>query len=87
MILGYFSYNETFVRSKETMPLKGCPQEHWDNDKLWVSLLSGDSPRCGFSSWFSVHDPLSGAIMGQANNSQVIILKWPALNYYIICNT
>ena len=23
--------------------------------------------------------------MGQANNQQVIILKWPASDYYIIC--
>ena len=26
------------------MPLKQCPQEYRDNDKLWLSLLSGDSP-------------------------------------------
>lgn len=24
--------------------------------------------------------------MGQANNQQVIILKWPASDYYIICD-
>ena len=44
MILNY-NYNETFIRQKEPMPLKDCPQEYRDNDKLWVSLLSGDSPR------------------------------------------
>ena len=43
MILNY-NYNETFIRPKEPMPLKQCPQEYRDNDKLWVSLLSGDSP-------------------------------------------
>ena len=29
---------------------------------------------------------LSGAITGQANNEQVIILKWPASDYYITCD-
>lgn len=24
--------------------------------------------------------------MGQANNQQVNILKWPALDYYVVCN-
>lgn len=60
MILGYSNYNETFIRPTETIPRKECPQEYQDNDKLWVSLLSGDSPRwlkCGFSFWASVHDP------------------------------
>ena len=59
MILNY-NYNETFIRPKEPMPLKECPQEYRDNDKLWVSLLSGHSPRWlkyGFSFWASVHDP------------------------------
>jgi hypothetical protein len=59
MILSDYNYDETFIRPKETMPLKECLQEYWDNDKLWVSLLSGDSPRwlkCGFSFWASVHD-------------------------------
>ena len=45
MIFGYSNYSETFIRPKEPMPLKQCPQEYRDNDKLWVSLLSGDSPR------------------------------------------
>jgi hypothetical protein len=45
MILGYSNYNETFIRPTETIPRKECPQEYQDNDKLWVSLLSGDSPR------------------------------------------
>ena len=44
MIFGYSNYSETFIRPKEPMPLKECLQEYWDNDKLWVSLLSGDSP-------------------------------------------
>ena len=29
---------------------------------------------------------MSGATMGQANNQQVIILKWPASEYNIICD-
>ena len=60
MIFGYSNYSETFIRPKEPMPLKQCPQEYRDNDKLWLSLLSGDSPRWlkwGFSFWASVHDP------------------------------
>ena len=39
MIFGYSNYSETFIRPKEPMPLKQCPQEYRDNDKLWVSLL------------------------------------------------
>jgi hypothetical protein len=29
---------------------------------------------------------LSGAIIGQANNQQVIFLRWPALDYNRICD-
>lgn len=45
MILGYRNYNETFIQHKETMPLKECPQEYPDNDKMWASLLQDESPR------------------------------------------
>lgn len=33
---------------------------------------------------FILQSPLSGATMGQANNQQVIFLRWPASDYYII---